>query len=89
MVDVNGNSKLVHYVSSRCKRDTLSFMAAEIHALVLGFYLAYVVRETAKGIFQKYIPIESCTDIKTVFHAVSKDGKPTDLMLHIYVVALK
>lgn len=46
MVDEEGITNIVQYGYSRRRKITRSVMAAEHHALILGFDFSYVIRET-------------------------------------------
>lgn len=50
LVDKFGVSNIIHYASNRFKRETRSVLAAEVHALVIDFYNAYVLRDMTHDI---------------------------------------
>lgn len=72
LVDANGKGNILNYGSNGCKRITLSFMAAEINALILGFYFAYVVPDMLRDILGRLLSTESHVDSRTVFEVVEK-----------------
>lgn len=74
MKDNTGESNIVHYASAICKRVTLPVLAAELHALVLGFHASFVIREMLQEITGRTINIEEFVDSKTIFDVVAKDG---------------
>lgn len=63
-------------------------MAEEIHALVLGLYMAYVVRERMNEILGKNVPIEEMMDSITVFDVIARDGMTGEKRLQIEALAL-
>lgn len=73
LVDSRSRGNIVHYGSNQCKRIARSVMASEIHALVLGFYMAYAVRGLAAEILGKIIYTEAMVDSKTVLDVIARD----------------
>lgn len=64
-------------------------MASEIHALVLGFDHAYVIRDMVAEILQRYIQLKAFVDSKTVFDVLAKQGKTCEKLLQIDIHALR
>lgn len=53
-VDKNAQCKILHYGRNKCQLVARSVMAAEIHALVIGFDLAFFV----KDLFEKILGVK-------------------------------
>lgn len=87
IADKNGNVNIIDYLSIRCRKVTRGVMAAELHALILGFDLAYINREMMMEILGRGIPIEAYVDSRTVFDDITKDVRTTGRRLRIDVAA--
>lgn len=87
--DEDGNTNVLHYRSSRCKGITGSVMAAEVHALILGFDQAYTARDLLTEITWKHLDITGHVYNKTLFDVVSKEGTTAKKRLLIDIWALK
>lgn len=83
MTDKTGTANLIHFESNRCKRVTRSVMAAEIHALVLSFDYAYIIKHMIGELLNMYIPLQAYMYSRTVFDVIAKDGKPSERRLQI------
>lgn len=89
MVDDDNNSNIIHYGSNRCSRIARSVMAAELHALTLGFDYAFVIKDLLEDILGRKIKIEALIDSKTVFNVITKEGSTTERRLQIDILALR
>ena len=89
LVDKHENCNVLHYGSDKCKRIARSVMAAELHALVLGFDYAFLVKDLVEEILGRKIVVEAMVDNKSVFNVIAKDGKTAERRLQIYVLALR
>lgn len=87
--DRDGHSNIVHYGSSSCKQVTRSVMAAEDHALILGFYQAFVTPDLLRELIGRPIDIAAVLNSKTLFYIVAKDGTKTERRLLIAIWALR
>lgn len=89
MADETGTANIIHYGSSQCKRVTRSILAAEIHALVLAYDHAYVIRHTLIEILGRNVKLEAYVDSRSVFDVIAKDGNTTEKRLQIDIYALR
>lgn len=89
MADANDNANIVHFGSSRCQRVTRSVLASEIHSLVLGFDVAYVVQHMLNEIIGRKLKIEAYVDSRSTFDIVAKQGKTVEKRLQIDIHCLK
>lgn len=61
VIDETGRENVIHYGSNRCKRVTRSFMASDLHALVLGYDSSYTIQhlvEEIRGRSCNFTPIQ-------------------------------
>lgn len=89
MMDNDGGANIIHYGSNWCKRVTRNVMESEIHALVLGFDYAYIIKDMVRDITGMNMPIEAIVDSRTVFDVIEKDGLTTERRLQIDICALR
>lgn len=80
---------MIHHGSKRCKRVTRSVMSSELHALILGFDYAFIIRNLLEEILGRKVRLDAYVDIKTVFDVISKDGNTTERRLKIDTFALR
>lgn len=78
MSDKQNKANILHFASTRWKRATCSGMAAEVHALVLEFYLVFFITDIAVQTTGSTMNTERATDSKKMFNAVSKYGARTE-----------
>lgn len=64
-------------------------LAAEVHALVLAFDMAYVIQDMLHEILGRKIEIDAYVDSKTLFDVVAKDGNTSEKRLQIDIYALR
>ena len=88
-VDKYKNCNILHYAYNRCKRVCRSVMAAEVHAMVLGFDYVYIIRDLIYEITGRKLDIEAITDSKSLFNVVTKDGQAAERRLQIDMLTLK
>jgi hypothetical protein len=62
LADAGLNANIVHFGSQKCKRITRSVMAAELHALIVGFDNAIIIRQMISEILRREIPIDVYID---------------------------
>lgn len=89
MMDGSENANIIHYGSSRGKRVARSILSAEIHALVLGYDQAYVVRDLVEELLGKEVSLEAYVDSRSVFEVLAKDDNTTEKWLQIDIHALR
>ena len=89
MIDKHNACNIIHYASNRCKRVCRSVMAAEVHALILGFDYAYLIQNMLHEILGWTMEIEGITDSKTVFNVVAKEAQTTERRLQIDICTVK
>ena len=89
MVDDKGRCNILHYGSNKCKRIARSVMAAEVIALVLGYDVAFVVKDLVEEILGREVKLEVMIDSRTVFNVIAKDGQTAEKRLQIDVLALR
>ena len=89
MVDDKGRCNIIHYGSNKCRRIARSVMAAEVMALVLGYDVAFVVKDLVEEILGREIKLEVMIDSRTVFNVIAKDGQTVEKRLQIDVLALR
>lgn len=87
--DKEVRANIVHYGSSRCKRVTRSVMEAEVHAFILSFDQAFVLRDQQSEMIGRDIDISAYVYSKTLFDTVAKGGTITDKRLLIDIWALR
>lgn len=75
MVDKDCRANVIHYGSSRCHRVTRSVLSSELHALVQGFDIAYVLQHLFAELMDRRLEIEAYVDSRSVFDVVAKQGK--------------
>ena len=66
-----------------------SVMAAKVHALVLGFDYAYVIREAVEEPLGRRVEIEAYVDSRTLFNVIAKDSPTAERRFQIDVLALR
>ena len=89
LVDGSNKCNILHYGSNRCKRVCRSVMAAELHALTLGFDYAIIIREMLNEILGRMLKIEAMIDSKTVFNVIAKDSQTTERRLQIDALGIR
>lgn len=67
---------------------TVSIMASEIHALVLGFDFSYIICDLVREILGNAVPLEAFVDSKSAFYIVSKDDITCECHLQIYISSI-
>jgi hypothetical protein len=89
VVDDELNANIVHFGSQRCKRVTRSVMAAELHALIVGFDNALIIREILNEMLGREIHVDVYIDSKTVFDTVTRLSATLEKRLQIDAFALQ
>lgn len=89
MKDSTGASNTIHYASARFNRVTRSVLAAEGHALVVGFDSSFIILEMLQEITGRTIDLEAFGDSKTLFDFVAKNGGTQEKCLRMDIYALK
>lgn len=74
LVDNHERCIIVKYVSNKCRHIARSVMAAEVHALVLGFNIAFLPRDLAEELLGRPVQLEAILDSKTGFDVIARDG---------------
>lgn len=64
-------------------------IASEVHALVLGFEEAFVVRHLKEEILDVEVEIHSFVDSKNVFDRIGRDEQTNERRLQIDISVLK
>jgi hypothetical protein len=80
---------IAHFGSQKCKRITRSVMAAELHALIVGFDNAIIIRQMISYIFGREIPIDANIDSKPVFDTISRMSATLERRLQLDAFALQ
>lgn len=62
LMDHTWNAKMQHHGSNRCRRVTRSVMASEMHALVLGFDFAFIMKSLVEDVTGRRAPMEAYVD---------------------------
>lgn len=60
----NNRANIIHYSPFKSKRITRSVIAAELYAMMAGFYASSVIGATMSKLFGKKIPLRIFTDSK-------------------------
>ena len=89
MVDKFDKCNILHYGSNRCQRVCRSVLAAEMHALILGFDFEYVIQDMVKELIGRKLDVEVMTDSKTLFNVVTKEAMTTERRLQIDILTIK
>ena len=89
LTDEKGTANIIHYASNKCKRVTRSVLAAELHAFVLAFDYAYVLKDMITEIIGRELDLIAYIDSKTLFDVVAKDSNTTEKRLQIDIHALR
>jgi ribonuclease HI len=71
LADGEGRANILHWFSPKSKRVTRSVAAAELHALVHGLDVAFLLAHTLHSILQKQIEICAYTDSRILFNSVT------------------
>lgn len=64
-------------------------IAAEIHALFLGFTFSFLILHPAEEIFRTSIPLGTLVDSHPDFEIIVKNNMTTEIRLQKYIYALK
>lgn len=70
-MDKDGSAIILYYGSMECRRETRSFIAAELLALVNGYDEAFVVKKTLQDLMNCIIPLEAYVDSRTTFNCIA------------------
>lgn len=80
---------MIRFASIRFQRVTISVLAREIHALVLGLDATFPIHNFIGEITGHKHGIEAYVDSKTVFDVISKKGRTTEKRLQIDISFLR
>ena len=89
LVDGQGNANIVHWQSVKCKRVTRSVLASELLALVHGFDMGKVIKDTISKILEINVPLVLCTDSRSLYHCLVKLGTTQEKRLMVDVMCMR
>lgn len=89
MVEDDMNANIVDYGSIRCHRVTRSVLESEIHAMVVGFDIAFVVQNMFKELLGTKMKIQAYVDSRSVFDVIAKQGNTVEKRLKLDIPGMK
>lgn len=87
--DAAGACNIIHCLSTKGRKIARFVMAAEVQALVLGFYYAFLVIYLIKDLFGRNVDLETMIESRFAFKVVATNGKTAERRLQIYALALR
>ena len=89
LCDDLGNAAIIHYASWKCKRVTISILAAGVYALIACFDYCFTLAHDFASILSQTVPIEILTDSKSIFDRITKLASVSEKRLLIELSALR
>ena len=89
LADASDKANILHWSSTKCKRVTRSVLAAELYAMSAGFDMASCLKSTIEAILKLKLPMEICTDSKSIYDCLVKLGTTQEKRLMVDLMCLR
>lgn len=89
MLEYTVMQNTIIFGSNERKRVTRSVMAAEVHALILGYDFAFIIKSLVEEMLGRQVPLEIFMDSRTVLDTVAKSNIETERRFQIDLCAMK
>src|SRR6266513_4407281 len=89
LADRNNQANVIHWSSIKYKRITRSVLAAELYAMAHSFDKGMVIKTIIKKILSRSIPLNVCTNSKSLYDCLVKLGTMNEKRLMIDLLCLR
>lgn len=89
LADASDKANILHWSSTKCKRVTRSVLAAELYAMSAGFDMASCLKSTIEAVLKLKLPMEICTDSKSIYDCLVKLGTTQEKRLMVDLMCLR